>query len=97
MTGAKGAGRLQLRHYFCAPTSYVLIADDHALVEQFHYGKPPSAPDSTQAQLHIAREMPLVEYWHPQSASSLYRPELDPLSVIEDHFSQVYDHFSHSP
>jgi len=97
MTGTRGADRFQLRHYICAPTSYILIADDHALVEQFHYGKPPSATDSTQAQLQLAREMPLVEYWHPQSPSSSSRSELDPVSVIEDHFSQVYYHFSHVP
>jgi hypothetical protein len=86
-------GNFQLRQYACAPTSYVLIADDHALIEQFHYGKPVNAGDSIKAQLQLAREMPLIEYTHPGSGLFAPKPMLDPLAVIEDHFSHVFEHF----
>jgi hypothetical protein len=93
MSAKATAGNFQVRQYACAPTSYILIADDHALIEQFHYGKPVGAGGSIKAQLQLAREMPLIEYGRP--GSDLFAPEpwLDPLAVIEDHFSQVFEHF----
>jgi hypothetical protein len=96
---AKAAGaNFQVRQYACAPTSYILIADDHALIEQFHYGKPVDANDSIQAQLQLAREMPLIEYIRPGSDLFPRKPGLNPLAVIEDHFTQVFEHFgSHVP
>lgn len=87
------ACNFQVRAYACAPTSYILIADDHALIEQFHYGKPVDAGDSIQAQLQLAREMPLIEYGQPGSRLFEPRHGLNPLAVIEDHFTEVYDHF----
>ena len=97
MSPKAGMGHFQLRHYACAPTSYVLIADDHALVEQFHYGKPMAAASSIQAHLQLAREMPLVEYETPASVLFGSKPGLDPFAVIVDHFSHVFDHFGHTP
>jgi hypothetical protein len=96
MSAKAVAGNFQVRQYACAPTSYILIADDHALVEQFHYGKPVDAEGSIQAQLQLAREMPLIEYGRP--GSDLFPPQawLDPLAVIEDHFSQVFERFGSS-
>lgn len=49
-----------------------------------------------QAQLQLAREMPLIEYGRP--GSDLFPPQawLDPLAVIEDHFSQVFERFGSS-
>jgi hypothetical protein len=96
MSATAAAGNFRVRQYACAPTSYILIADDHALIEQFHYGKPVDAEGSIKAQLQLAREMPLIEYGRP--GSDLFAPEpwLNPLAVIEDHFSQVFDHFGFS-
>jgi hypothetical protein len=87
------AGNFQVRQYACAPTSYILVADDHALIEQFHYGKPVNAAGSMKAQLQLAREMPLIEYARPGSDLFEAQPWLNPLSVIEDHFSQVFERF----
>jgi hypothetical protein len=89
------AGNFHVRQYACAPTSYILIADDHALVEQFHYGKPVDAEGSIEAQLQLAREMPLIEYGKPGSKLFAAQPWLNPLAVVEDHFSQVYEHFGY--
>jgi hypothetical protein len=97
MSVKAGTGHFQLRHYSCAPTSYVLIADDHALVEQFHYGKPMAASGSIQAHLQLAREMPLMEYETPASVLFGSKPGLDPFAVIENHFTHVFDHFGHTP
>jgi hypothetical protein len=95
--GAKApAGNFQVRQYACAPTSYILIADDHALIEQFHYGKPVDAGGSIKAQLQLAREMPLIEYSRPGSGLFPAKAWLNPLAVIEDHFSQVFEHFGTS-
>jgi hypothetical protein len=93
MSAKSAAGTFQVRQYACAPTSYILIADDHALIEQFHYGKPVDAGGPVKAQLQLAREMPLIEYGPP--GSGLFEPEpwLNPLAVIEDHFVQVFEHF----
>jgi Helix-turn-helix domain len=93
MSAGAAAGNFHVRHYACAPTSYVLIADHHALIEQFHYGKPVSAEDSIQAQLQLAREMPLIEYARPESVLFKSKPWFNPTAVIEDHFSQVFQHF----
>ena len=93
MSANAAAGNFQVRQYACAPTSYVLIADDHALIEQFHYGKPVTAEDSIHAQLQLAREMPLIEYTRPESGLFEPKPSFNPISVIEDHFSQVFEHF----
>lgn len=97
MVGRAGVEHFQLRHYTCAPTSYMLIADDHLLVEQFHYGKPLMATDSMQAQLHLAREMPLIEYRHPSGLLFEPRRGFDPLTVAEDHFSHVFNKLGHPP
>ena len=97
MAGRTGVEHFQVRHYTCAPTSYMLIVDDHLLVEQFHYGKPPMATDSMQAQLHLAREMPLIEYHHPSSLLFEPRRDFDPLTVAEDHFSHVFNNLGHPP
>jgi hypothetical protein len=93
MSAKATAGNFQVREYACAPTSYILIADNHALIEQFHYGKPVDAGDSIQAQLQLAREMPLIEYCQPGSALFTPQPWLNPFAVIEDHFNQVFEHF----
>jgi hypothetical protein len=93
MGASAAAGNFQVRQYACAPTSYVLIADDHALIEQFHYGKPVTAEASIQAQLQLAREMPLIEYTQPVPGLFEPKPRFNPISVIEDHFSQVFEHF----
>jgi hypothetical protein len=97
MSSRAGAGHFQLRHYACAPTSYILIADNHALVEQFHYGKPIMVGDSIDTHLQLAREMPLIEYHSPRSVLFGSKPGLDPFAVIEDHFRHVFDHFGHTP
>ena len=97
MAGRSNADHFQLRHYTCAPTAYMLIADDHLLVEQFHYGKPPMATDSMQAQLHLAREMPLIEYHHPSGLLFEPRPDFDPLAVAEDHFSHIFNNLGIPP
>jgi hypothetical protein len=93
MSAKAAAGNFQVRQYACAPTSYILIADDHALMEQFHYGKPVAAGGSIKAQLRLAREMPLIEYGSPGTDLFASKPWLNPLAVIEDHFSQVFEHF----
>jgi hypothetical protein len=96
MSVKASTGNFQVRQYACAPTSYILIVDDHALMEQFHYGKPIDAGGSIKAQLQLAREMPLIEYGRPGSDLFAPKPWLDPLAVIEDHFSQVFEHFGSS-
>lgn len=96
MSARAAAGNFQVRQYACAPTSYILIADDHALIEQFHYGKPVDAGGSIKAQLQLAREMPLIEYGRPGSDLFAPKPWLNPLAVIGDHFSQVFEHFGSS-
>ena len=94
--GGRMSGPASLRHYTCAPTSYVLIADNRALVEQFHYGKAPLATDSSGTRLQLAREMPLIELERPQSGLYEAHPYFDPLSVMVDHFGHVFERYSHS-
>jgi ribosomal protein L20A (L18A) len=95
--GTKPPETVSLRHYTCAPTSYILIADNRALVEQFHYGKSPSVTGSARTRLNLAREMPLVELERPLLNLYEVRRDFDPLAVITDHFSSVFDVFSHPP
>src|SRR3984957_5061124 len=93
--GSVKSSSASLLHYTCAPTSYVLIADDRVLVEQFHYGKPPLAIDSAGTRLQLAREMPLVELRRPRPGLFEAHRRFDPLEVMTDHYEHVFDHFSH--
>jgi hypothetical protein len=92
-----GASHCQLRYYTCAPTSFVLIADDSALVEQYHYGKSPQTMHSWNAQLQLTEEMPLIEYRRPRSGLFKAQPGRNPFAVIENHFRHVFDDFSGEP
>ena len=97
LIGEGGVAHCQLRYYTCAPTSYILIGDDRALVEQYHYGKARQRADSRITQLHLTEEMPLVEYQHPQSTLFAPKQGMDPLAVIEDHFRHVFDYLARDP
>jgi len=77
-----------VRLYDSAPGAYILIVDDHALVEQYHYG---AAPRIHRSPLELAEEMPLIEY--QMGASGLFAPQesFQPFTVLEDHFTFVFD------
>jgi hypothetical protein len=85
------AANLKLRYYDCAANSFMLIADDIAMVEQYHYGKQPHA---RHGMLQLTQEMPLVEFHRPNS--ELFQPnaDVDPIAVMEDSFTFIFDRLS---
>jgi hypothetical protein len=85
------AANLRVRYYSCAPNSFVLIADDVALVEQYHYGK---APHARRNVLQLTQEMPLFEYQHPRTRLFERRQDVDPFEVVEDSFTHVFNFYS---
>ena len=89
----------EFKFYDCAPGSFVLIVDDHVLVEQYHFGK---LQRQNQYDNILGKEMPLVEY--VKDAESIFNkgtdgqgPEYqhrDPYRLIEDHLKFVLENFS---
>ena len=84
-TGVGGApSHVKVRCYSSAPVAYVLIADGHALVEQYHFGK--QGFSLWSAELQLTEEMPLLEY---RRVSRQTPPH--PFAIIEDHYEHVFD------
>jgi hypothetical protein len=77
------------RLHSSAPIAYILIVDDRALVEQYHYGK----IRPTHAPLQLTEETPLVEYGTPNSFLFPTRTR-NSVKVMEDHFQFVFEYLT---
>jgi hypothetical protein len=83
-TIADGAGHFSLRTYRSAPQAFVLIADDRALVEQYHYA--PTRPGQDLRDLRLT-QLPLIEVG--PGPSSVY-------PVLCDHYDFVFTSLAES-
>ncbi|GAB4000481.1 hypothetical protein GCM10029992_32530 [Glycomyces albus] len=90
---------LEVRLTDTAPVGFVLIADDHLLTEQYHYGRLHNADDGywDRPDLQLAEEMPLNEYKPVDTDSSvrLRGRSPQPFAVLEDHYKFVFEYLSH--
>jgi hypothetical protein len=80
---------LNARLHSSAPVAYILIVDDCALVEQYHYGK----VRPTHAPLQLTEETPLIEYRAPNSFL-FPTPSRNSVKILEDHFQFVFEHLT---
>jgi hypothetical protein len=85
----------ELRLYDASPSCFIMIADDHALVEQYHYGK--YVPSGRNGLLGtppiLGKDMALVEFARIREENPLVdlagaRSSFD---LILDHFNFVFD------
>jgi hypothetical protein len=76
----------EIRLYASTPVAYMLIVDDRALVEQYHFGK----VSGTHAPLQLTEEMPLIEFRRPSSESTASATP-NPFTILEDHFTFVFE------
>jgi hypothetical protein len=90
---------LEVRLTDTAPVGFVLIADDHLLTEQYHYGRLHNADDGywDRPDLQLAEEMPLNEYKpvDTDSTEGFRGRSPQPFAVLEDHYRFVFEYLSH--
>lgn len=84
-----------LRLYDASPSCFLMIADDHALVEQYHYGKyvPGGRTEKLGAPPILGKDMALVEFARTREDDPLIdlagtRSSFD---LLLDHFSFMFD------
>ena len=87
--------RFELRLYDTSPSCFLMIADDHALVEQYHYGKyiPGGHVERLGTPPILGKDMSLVEFARTRQDDTLIdlagtRSSFD---LLLDHFSFVFD------
>jgi hypothetical protein len=88
-------GKVICKLYDATPGNFLLIVDDAALVEQYHYGKIPRegyTPNTYSPVL--GKDMPLVEYSAMSPRLFSRDPLKDPYRLLRDHFEFVFDHCS---
>jgi hypothetical protein len=77
---ADGTGHFALRTYRSAPQAFVLIADDRAMVEQYHYA--PTRPGRDLRDLRLT-QLPLIEVGPSPGPGSTF-------AVLCDHYDFVF-------
>jgi hypothetical protein len=90
----RSSGSLRLHKSNFSSNMFLLIVDDVALVEQYHYGKAPGVAPDAMVPMLLAEEMPTLEYHDPGTTLFNRQATLDPLQVIESHFLFMFDHLS---
>ncbi len=88
--GAKHRGMLKVRTYTSAPSCFLLIADDSALVEQYHYGKSLPTGDGGGSPVILGKDTPLIEYADRPSELFESDPLRRPFRLLLDHFNFVF-------
>jgi hypothetical protein len=84
------ASRFELRLYDASPSCFLMIADDHALVEQYHYGKyiPGGSTEPPGTPAILGKDMALVEFARTREDD----PLID-LAEARSSFDLLLDHF----
>jgi hypothetical protein len=90
----RSSGSLRLHKSNFSSNMFLLIVDDVALVEQYHYGKAPGVAPDAMVPMLLAEEMPTLEYHEPGTMLFTRQATLDPLQVLESHFLFIFDHLS---
>jgi hypothetical protein len=85
------ANRFELKLYDTSPSCFLMIADDHALVEQYHYGKyiPTGSPEPLGTPPILGKDMAVVEFARTREDDLL----ID-LARARSSFDLVLDHFT---
>lgn len=82
---------LMVKLYASAPSCFLLLTDNRAMVEQYHFGK-----HSSEGPI-LGKEMPIVEYARDVAGPPSWRANRSPYSLLENHFEFVWDHLAVDP
>jgi len=83
---SKNVDLFQARLYSSSPSCFILLADDVAMVEQYHYGKVRRSTSSTL----LGKDMPLVEYSSAAPPVFARANSILPFRLLEDHFGFAF-------
>ena len=87
--------RFELRLYDASPSCFLMIADDHALVEQYHYGKyiPGGRIERLGTPPILGKDMSLVEFARTRQDDTLIdlAGTRNSFDLLHDHFNFVFD------
>ena len=76
------------RIYHSSPEAFILITDESALIEQYHYGKiRPTTSQSSKGKI-LGGDFPVIEYKRNDKDS------FDPYKILNNHFEFVFTHCS---
>jgi hypothetical protein len=92
---AQGADKVGVR--LCSSVdAFMLVVDDHVLLEPYHYGDGTKTEFRAQTPLQLAEDMPLLEFHRPGSPVFPRPPggQANPLRVCETHIERVFTEFS---
>jgi hypothetical protein len=79
---------IAVKLYASAPLCFLLLSDDRAMIEQYHFGKYTRGRDRTDRQI-LGKEMPIVEYGKEMAGPRAW-PLRSPYLLLEDHFDFVW-------
>lgn len=85
---------IHVRAYRSAPEGFLLMTDDAALIEQYHYG----TISASEEEATLGGDFPVIEYknFTAEDESALLLSdrdkEKDPYRLLKDHFNFVFDH-----
>jgi hypothetical protein len=90
-----GRRNIQIRLYACAPSCFLLLTDDRAMIEQYHYGKDRTGHIPPDRIGLLGKGTPLVEYKKIEEEENRgpygWRPSRSPYDLLKDHFEFVWN------
>ncbi|MBI3942274.1 MAG: hypothetical protein HY326_04610 [Chloroflexi bacterium] len=89
--GSRNNGNFHVKTYDSAPACFLFIADDSALVEQYHYGKILPEKDRSGFPVLLGKDSPLVEYVDQPSDLFESNSLRCPFRLMLNHFNFVFD------
>lgn len=84
--GDAAGGAIEAKLYASSPSAFILLVDDAAMVEQYHYGKILRDTSSTL----LGKDMPLVEYSSTLSPVFERANATTPFRLLQDHFDFAF-------
>jgi hypothetical protein len=88
--------KIQVRAYRSASEAFLLMTDDTALIEQYHYG----TISASEEEATLGGDFPVIEYknFTAEDESTLFLAdrdkEKDPYRILKDHYQFVFEHCS---
>lgn len=85
---------IEVRAYRSASEAFLLMTDDAALLEQYHYG----TISATEEEATLGGDFPVIEYknFTAEDESTLFLSdrdrEKDPYRILKDHYQFVFEH-----
>jgi hypothetical protein len=87
---------LHVKLYASAPFAFMLLSDESALIEQYHYGTFPDSDERTDEleDRILGKDMPVVEYKRTYEGPREWHLGRSPYTLVESHFDFLWDHLA---